>query len=184
MHQPTSHTKRKCTALRRDGHPCRNWATRASYDGPALCHMHSSPEVHDSSDMPNRPMDGQLPIRAELGPVMGPSDPFTDVLQSTYDHDFNHQEITALQLATDLDPLEGEVRLVRVALLRLFSDFGQEHGQTGPALEGRAASLFRGAEMVARLLRHRQALQEDGDELHEAIGQALDDIGEELGLAL
>src|SRR5690554_1578969 len=121
--------KRRCTALRADGAPCRAWAVRASQtesDGPALCAAH-----------------GGL-ARRGLAPI---------VMEARregrlYDAFFSDEEFLALEALAEEQSLESEVRLVRVALRRLLEDFGREYGLRGVELERRALTLYKGAETL------------------------------------
>lgn len=159
--------KRRCTALRADGEPCRAWAVRGTGTGqedrPTLCAAH-----------------GGLASAAQTAIVVeaGHEVRFEGVGRQ-YDDHLSDLEFAILEAAGRERSLEGEVRLVRVALRRLFADFG-----AAGEIDRRAETLFKGAELVARLLKYQRELEEGENVLGSAIEQALAELGEEWGLRL
>lgn len=157
--------KRRCTALRADGAPCRAWAVRGTgqEDHPTLCAAHGG--LASAT---------QTAMVVEAGHALG----FEGVGRQ-YDDHLSDLEFTILEAVGRERSLEGEVRLVRVALRRLFADFG-----AAGEVDRRAETLFKGAELVARLLKYQRELEEDKDSFEAVIEQALAELGEEWGIEL
>lgn len=181
--------KRRCTALRKDGKPCRAWAVHkglqvgparpggAGGDGkarPALCSAHGGLA-------PFSAVEATVSEKGTLEPIV------VEAFQAGrfYDDLYKDHEFAALQVMEHEMSVMGEVGLVRVALRRLMVDFGTEHGLAPSEMNERAVVLFRGAEAVARMVQLERGLApEDEDEIPEWMASALDDLGEEYGLEL
>lgn len=90
-------------------------------------------------------------------------------------------EIADLQESAMHKALADEIDAVRITTRRIMAQFGEA---LDPAEYRRLARLvFDGANTVARLLQAKRALTGDSaDELAAAINQALDELGDELGL--
>ncbi len=144
---------RKCTATTRRGAPCRCWATRGS--NPPLCSAHAA---------------GAAEGQAEATPGL-----YVPVTLP--------QELTHSLRQANLN-LDEEIALARLCLLRVAEAL-KANGTLTPEQRIRLASLiFRGASTIARLLRDRQAVSgEPADSLTFALGQAVDEVANELGVA-
>ena len=167
-------TKRRCVALRVDGQRCRAWAVRQpswEMEGPALCAAHGG--LSRSSGVAH--LQAQPPAPYVAHGV---------VVDDAYGGLFEEVEVAAVEAALSAGSVEGEVGLVRVGLRRLFAGFSESRGLTPQELNARALTMVRGAEPVGRLLQIQLGLEASRAELPEEIGQALDALGEELGLNL
>ena len=176
MKGSTALKKRRCTALRADGEPCRAWAVRGPADGqsdrPTLCVAHRGAA--------SRALAPQVVASHTVAPIV------VDAPRqaSLYDDYFSDEEYAALAALAKEDSLGSEIRLVRVVLRRLLADIGPEFGLRGIDLEKRAVVLYKGTELVGRLLQQQRALG-DGDGGFQAVmEQALTELGEEWGIEL
>jgi hypothetical protein len=104
-----------------------------------------------------------------------------------YGRHFTVEELAGL-LALDptAGPLDPEIAAARVSLRRVLAFLSREGKALSPGEFAAVTRLaFQGARTVARLLRDRRALSGDAaDGFLAAIGQALDELGTELGVAL
>lgn len=88
-----------------------------------------------------------------------------------------------MRFADDLT-LDDEIALVRVTLRRLMNSL-EGVDLEAEALSKLAPLAFYGARTVARLLRDQRALSgQAADGLLGALGQALDEVGSQMGLPL
>ena len=102
-----------------------------------------------------------------------------------YARQLSQQELEDIHALAEDRSLNSELVLNRVFLRRLLVALQEQDDLDVAELARLAPIIFRGTQAVARLLREEQALRKDAeDELPEEIGQALDALGEELGLAL
>lgn len=171
---------KRCSALRRDGQPCRAWARRAPdghslYD-PPLCTWHA-PQEGGAEQHPPPP---QPPAAAtEQGIVIDPGSG-----RAFYAPFFEDAELKALGAIREPNRLEGEIMLVRGAMRWLLVDAQRKESLTGHALERRTGRLFAGTETLARLLQAERELEKGADGIPLPIAEALDEIGEEWGIEL
>ena len=94
----------------------------------------------------------------------------------------NREELMALaDLAEAEVTLEGEIACARVVIRRLIAQMNKEEFDGAQFLHF-AKTVFKGTAAVARLLEKERALAKQGANIHQAIGQALDELAEEWGL--
>lgn len=184
--QTTTPQSRRCTALRRDGQPCRAWALRQPRDHagqhPPLCAAHapkekdaqSAPVADDAHDRPAAlaTHQGQPPV-INLGSG-----------QAFYAPAFTDEELGALEAITESNSLVGEIMMVRGLIRRLLLDFRVQGAVKANPLDRRAGTLFNGALVVMQLLQAERELEIDADGVPRPIAEALDEIGEEWGIDL
>ena len=92
------------------------------------------------------------------------------------------EELMALaDLAEEGVTLAGEIACARVIIRRLIACMNEDD-PSGAELLHFAKTVFKGTAAVARLLEKERALTEQGENVHLAIGQALDELAEEWGL--
>ena len=157
---PPEPEKRRCTALRAGGAPCRGWAVRGS--DPPLCGAHGG---------------GLAPIGAPSGN------------QNACRHGFYSRVLQAGELAGLVEcaanlSLEDEIATARIALRRLMTRLGAGALET-KELNALVALVFNGTRTISRLLRDQRSLSgESADGLAGAIGAALDELGTEMGIEL
>jgi hypothetical protein len=166
-------TSRRCVATRIDGRACRAWAVRGS--DPPLCSSHAGRARTDDVARPDR-LPG--PAAAEPGETLE-----QDTRAPRLEEAPQLEEIALLvNLALD-DSLEDEVAASRIAVQRVMEELREE---LSPAEFARLAGLvFRGSDTIARLLRAQRELSgETADGMAGAISEALDALGDELGVEL
>ncbi len=102
-----------------------------------------------------------------------------------YDRQLSRQELADLPDLSAERTLNNELVLNRIFLRRFLAALQQSDELDAMQLAKVAPVVFRGTQVVARLLRDERALSgETADGLTGAIGQALDELSEELGLEL
>lgn len=102
-----------------------------------------------------------------------------------YARQLSQQDLDDIRALAEDRSLNSELVLNRVFLRRLLVALQESDDLDAHELARLAPVIFRGTQAVARLLREEQTLNNHaGDDLPEAIGQALDALGEELGMAL
>lgn len=101
-----------------------------------------------------------------------------------YARQLSQQELDDIRALAEDRSLNSELVLNRVFLRRLLVALQESDDLDAAQLARLAPIIFRGTQAIARLLREDQVLSSNADDLPEAIGQALDALGEELGLAL
>ncbi len=146
-------SKRRCVAQRQDGQPCGGWSMRESER--ALCVRHQ--EWQGVRVRVNHV--ARLPGNDPLAPLSGV---VLDGERTYYVAHYDDEELALTQSGSQAPSLQGEVGLVRIALQRLLEDFGVGKGRAGPAMNARANMLFKGAELVARLLLAQERLASGG----------------------
>jgi hypothetical protein len=154
---------RRCSAIKADGEPCRAWAIRGS--DPPLCAAHAG---RTGAPPRNRLAEkhGFYSRRGAGSTGPGGADPGSRP-------DLTHIEAVVADLA------ERQAQLTEY--LAALMDRGADVEEVARlfALHGQNASR------LGRLLRDQRALSgESADDLLDAIGKALDEIGEELGIEL
>lgn len=107
-----------------------------------------------------------------------------DASNGLYARQLSQQELEDIRALAEDRSLDSEVVLNRVFLRRLLVALQESDDLDLTQLAKLAPIIFRGTQAVARLLREEQAINNRDDDLPEAIGRALDELGEELGLAL
>jgi hypothetical protein len=158
----------KCTARTAAGPPCRAWAVHDS--DPPLCASHAGLTVGAGAPPGNQ-------NRRTHG---------------FYSRTFERSEIDDLVVYTAANTLDDEIACARVALRRVFRLLlaGTTPGPDPTPLAAHdylrlVALAFQGTRTVARLLRDRHELGgDDEDRISAFMAQALDELGEEWGIAL
>jgi uncharacterized protein YjcR len=148
-----------CSAKTKSGRPCKAHAIRGSY--PPLCSAHAGRNVGAG---------------APLGNLNALSHGF-------YSRTLTPEELSDLDHRAEPDELDDEIAAARINILRLMRILKHE---LSPANYSRLAGLiFTGANTVGRLMRTKRVLEgQAADGIAGAIAQALDEIGEELGIDL
>jgi hypothetical protein len=149
-------SRRKCSATRKDGAPCRGRPVRGSE--PPLCPAHTKTTTA-------RPSQTQVQSHG------------------FYNRTYTLEEVADLvNLAVD-DSLADELAATRVAVRRVM---GQLHQELAPEEFARLTGLvFTGANTIARLVRAQQAMAGGASgQLARAIAQALDELAAEWGVPL
>jgi hypothetical protein len=165
--QVTKGAKRRCTATRANGKPCRGWAQQHS--DPPRCAVHRTGAcgaVRTGSGVP-APIDREP---AEAGPIS---------IGSVIEDLGRKQLALSRYIDTYIDEVTGQ---------KPQDDEGKEAVPVGPDL-GAIAHLFAlhglNASRLGRLLRDQRALSgAASDGITGAIAQALDELSTELGAAL
>lgn len=153
-------SKRRCTAVRRDGTPCRGWAVRGSE--PPRCGSHGG-----GLGVPGARAGNQNALKHGF---------YSRVLQPG--------ELADLVAFADDLTLDDEIAMSRVALRRILPRLDAGELEVGD-LTDLAGLVFAGSRTIARLLRDQRALSgESADGLAGALGVALDEIGTQWGLDL
>ena len=154
--------KRRCSGRRADGRPCRGWALKESE--PPLCYVHAK----------------QAASRAKSAGAGEREEPEK---QDFYSRHYTLEEVAdRVGLAMD-DSLDDEIAATRIAVRRVMEQLKKE--LTADEYAHMASLIFRGTNTVARLLRVRRSLSEDmQSEFEQGIGEALDVVGDDVGLDL
>ena len=157
---------------------CRAWAIRGS--NPPRC----SPHRH-SKQQPTIPDLAETPI---VGAPPGNQNRLVHGFYSTILRSEDGAGLLAFAADTTVD---AEIAITRVALRRILGMLltGTTPGPDPVPLDlqdyARFAGLaFQGANTISRLLRARKDLSSDSDPLTSALYQALEELGEELGVEL
>jgi hypothetical protein len=148
---------RRCSGRRADGKACKGWALRDSH--PPLCYAHSR-DRGEQEDQDSKQVDlgfyGRCYTLEEVADMVG--------------------------LAMD-DTLDDELAATRIAVRRVMQQLKKE--LTADEYAHMASLIFRGTNTVARLLRIKRSLAKEMDsDFETGIGEALDGVGEDLGLDL
>lgn len=151
--------KRRCTATTKAGNPCRAWAVHGT--NPPRCPAHAN--------LLNK----------------GPSEGASERDLSFYHRQLSSKEAADLMAHADDGTLTDEIAINRIMLRRLLTVLQNNEALTMHDLTNIAPLVFRGTRSVARLLREERALSgEAADGIAGAIGKALDELSNELGLEL
>jgi len=147
-------SKTRCTATNANGRPCRAWAVRDT--DPPLCSAHAGRNVGAGAPLGN---------------------------QNRTEHGFYGR------ILQNGEFLDEEIGLVRVTLRRVMTRLGRydltQDDLTNEDLAKMAGLVMTGARTLARLLTAQRALSgRTPDGFLEVIGEALDELGPELGLQL
>ena len=164
----------RCTALKKNGRPCRAWARKGS--DPPRCRHHAGIKVTLTEGPAGRSKRRAARQRVVEKP------PERDVT-AFYGRTFTLEELMALiNLALD-HSLNGEVAAARVAVRRILQQLGE---QLTPAEYARLASLvFTGTQTIAQLMKARKVLsEEEAEKISSWMGEALDQIGKVKGMEL
>ncbi len=150
-------SKRRCSGRRADGRPCRGWALRES--DPPLCYAHS----RDGSASDD---DNTIPAK-----------------QDFYSRYYTLEEIADMVGMAMDNTLDDELAATRIAVRRVMQQLKKE--LTADEYAHMASLIFRGTNTVARLLRIKRSLSKEMESDFEAgIGEALNSVGDEVGLDL
>ena len=157
--------KTKCTATNANGCPCRAWAVRDI--DPPLCSAHAGLNIGAGAPLGNQ-------NRTEHG---------------FYGRILQNGELADLERCSDSSTLDDEIGLVRVTLRRVMTRLGRydlaQDDLTNEDLTKMAGLVMTGARALARLLCAQRTLSaRTPDSFLDAIGEALDELGPELGLQL
>lgn len=183
---------RRCSALRLDGEPCRNWSRRDA-DGamrfdPPLCVAHAPREDAAQEEASgNKGLDADLARVGRDLPALGGAEGLViapERGEALYAPFFTDDEMAALEALGRHSSLWGEVMLVRGMLRRLLAEPDASRPLQGHRLEQRAATLFAGTDVLARLLQVERQLEIDPEGVPRPIAEALDHLSEEWGVAL
>jgi hypothetical protein len=102
-----------------------------------------------------------------------------------YDRQLSQQELADMQALAENHSLNSELVLNRIFLRRLLIAIQEGEEVDFAQLTKLAPIIFRGTQAIARLLREERALNgKAADGMHDAIGQALDELSKELGVEL
>ena len=162
---PRKPNKIECAATTADGRACRAWAVRDT--DPPLCSAHAGLNIGAGAPPGNQ----------------------NRTVHGFYGRTFQNGELADLQrFAEDLS-LDDEIGLVRVTLRRVMTRLGRynlaQDELANEELVKIASLVVAGARTIGRLLRDQRALSGGAaDGMAGAIGQALDELGSEWGLAL
>ena len=158
-------SKTRCTATNANGRPCRAWAVRDT--DPPLCSAHAGRNIGAGAPLGNQ-------NRTEHG---------------FYGRILQNGEFADLERCSDSPALDEEIGLVRVTLRRVMTRLGRydltQDDLSNEDLTKMAGLVMTGARTLARLLTAQRALSgRTPDGFLEVIGEALDELGPELGLQL
>lgn len=161
---------RRCTALRRDGQPCRAWALRASLH-PPRCAVHTS-------------QDEQAPPTDLTTHQDHPSAITLDGNKAFYAPGYTAEELGAVSAITQPNSLSGEIMMVRGQLRRLVIESRTDPPHNAITADHRAAILFTGARTIANLLTAERQLELTPEGIPLPIAETLDEMSEEWGIDL
>ncbi len=158
-------SKTRCTATNANGRHCRAWAVRDT--DPPLCSAHAGRNVGAGAPLGNQ-------NRTEHG---------------FYGRILQNGELADLQRCSDQATLDDEIGLVRVTLRCVMTRLSRydltQDDLTNEDLTKMAGLVMTGARTLARLLCAQNTLSgRTPDSFLETIGEALDELGPELGLQL
>ena len=148
----------KCSAITKAGRECQSWAMGGTE--PPLCWAHSRYGCSETHNGESR-------------------------APGVYDRQLSQQELADMQALAENHSLNSELVLNRIFLRRLLIAIQEGEEVDFAQLTKLAPIIFRGTQAIARLLREERALNgKAADGMHDAIGQALDELSKELGVEL
>lgn len=173
---------RHCTAIKRDGTPCRAWAVRGSEPATCIAHLAAS----DRAEVLAMPRSRRLPPPEQpalpelASEERSKADPTTvDAAPEGETEDASAADVSAADIsAADISAIILDLAAKQQKLSKYIDEC-----LDGGATVGQLTALFalhaQNASRLGRLLRDRLALGGDaGDELFAALNKALDELGQ------